>query len=144
MDNEISKVRTYFVNQDWNLAKLLLLKIHLRNKSNTTVLCKLGDCCMKLNEYDLAKQCYSRCIDYDKYYFEIENPKHYLKLAYVYQIYLDPLESKNDAEQLQQAKILFQKTLTLISQNENVTYKLIFKSYFYYAELLTKLKEYKA
>eukprot|EP01084_Bolivina_argentea_P234980 395542_1 len=146
MNNEIAKVRTYFINKEWVLAKELLLTIHLSHKENTTILCKLGDCCMKLHEYDLAKQCYIKCINYDNYYFETQNPKYYLKLAHVYQIYYDPYcISKNDAEQLYESQLLYQQVLSFINdnnnnnnnnkntKNSNVSNKLIQKCYFNYA-----------
>eukprot|EP01084_Bolivina_argentea_P234977 395537_1 len=142
MDSDIAAFKRCFMNKQWVLAKKLILEIHLKHKENTTILCKLGDCCMKLHEYDLAKQCYIRCINNDKHYFETENAKYYLKLAHVYQIYYDPYCSKNDSEQLHESQLLFQKALSLIDSSNNISNKLIQKCYFFYAQLLTKLQQY--
>ncbi len=142
MSLQLAVVKGHIVHKEWVLAKKLLLQMHLKNRQNTTILCKLGDCCLKLNEYDLAKQCYIRCINYDKYYFGTENPKHLLKLAHIYQIYYDPDCSQNDSEQLCESQLLFEKVIAFIDSSDKISNKLIRKCYFYYAQLLTKLKQY--
>eukprot|EP01083_Nonionella_stella_P070196 187710_1 len=135
-NDDIQLIKQYLRQHKWRSAKQLLLQSHLNHKNNAWILCKLGDCCFKLHNYDLAKQCYIKCVHYGE---AMSNPKYILKLAQIYQIYYDPYSiTKNDTQQLYESQSLYEEVLSI----HNVHYKIKLKSYFNLAQLLTKLRQY--
>ena len=94
---QLDDVNTYLQSQQWILARKLLLDLHLRYKTDTKILYKLGHVNEKLNHFELASQCYQRCINYDNFYHKPRNPKYYLKLALLYVRFLN---NDNEAQQI--------------------------------------------
>ena len=85
MDNAIQ----FMKQKEWNTAKALFLNLHLKYSLNIDILGYLGNCCLALNEIDLAYQCYNKCVKYSEYYQNRLSIKWCLKLAVIYQIKWD-------------------------------------------------------
>ena len=123
-------------DKQWNTAKKLFLNLHLKYNINIDILGYLGDCCLGLQEIDLAYQCYNKCVNYSEYYQNRLNVKWCLRLATVYQI---KWQQEGDELFAAQAESLYTR---LFDEVDNMSKKNIICFFYDYGFLLLKLKRY--